>query len=309
MRALALLLALCPAAGLALVASRCGPGRCQRFDTPLCVVGSEAACGCAPSVRGTPCVECAGQGHVADGACVCARARDSDPNAACAKIVPVVANATATRTRTVVACNCSHSWEEGMFASADAPRRTGLPNPPRCDACVSPGVGPAPGSVLDVEAGVAPQACTRYGGFVPGAGNLSVWTACSGRGAWNASTRACDCDEGWAARETQHAGFRGERASTCDVCAPLRGPPLACDAVFTPDPLTGLPAECGGHGAYVSGACRCFTNSTAGFWALARYETLATVWDPAARARATRPFNASTCAACLPGHDLARGCA
>jgi hypothetical protein len=70
-------------------------------------------------------------------------------------------------------------------------------------------------------------------------------------------------------------GIDGERPLVCAACAPLFGPrpgkgdALLCGAPFTPDPLTGLEAPCGGHGqADSSGACVCFNSSAAGFWAL-----------------------------------------
>lgn len=295
----------------ALTTSPCGPQRCRRSLSPLCVFGNEPSCECAPSVRGTFCAECGFQGHLQDGECACARDTDSDPNAFCAKLVSTTETVAVARKRTTIACACSHSWELGLFVSSSAATRTGMPNPPACDACVSFGVGPQPSGVqLDVEFGVRPQACTRYGGLDPATPLESTWRECSGHGVWNETTRACACDEGWTLRLTDSVGFNGETVATCASCAPLRGPPRSCAAVFTPDPLTGRESECGGHGVFSasSRSCHCFANATAGYWTLLNVSADATVWDAPSRALTTRTFVVASCVACAAPHQLATAC-
>ena len=307
---LLLLLLLLATAASAMVASPCGDARCRRSDSPLCVFGTERACACAASVRGTLCYECGFQGHLQNGTCVCARERDADPQAQCGKIVPVVALTSTTRSKTTIECACLHSWERGMYTSSSSRKRTGARNPPSCDACVSFGVGPQPSGVLDVEFGVEPQTCRRYGGLDPAKPTESTWNECSGHGTWSDAAKACACDVGWAARLTEYAGFNGERVATCDVCAPLWGPSPAqgCGVVVTPDPLSGTITECGGHGTFANAACRCFSNSTAGYWEARNVTVLATVWSAATREYTTTNFTQASCVACAGSKELSRGC-
>lgn len=293
------------------LSSACGPGKCRRSDSDACVFGNEPECRCGPSVRGALCAECGMNGHLQNGTCVCARARDSDPNARCAKLVPVVAALSLNKTSTTTTCACAHSWTQGMFVSSDARKRTGEPNPPACDACVSAGVGPDPSGVRDVEFGVPPQACTRYGGPDPAQRpQQQSWTECSGHGAWNALTHACECDEGWMPRLTALEGFENERVATCDLCAPLWGPWPRCDVVVSPDPIDAIIRECGGHGTFsaASRACSCFSNSTAGFWTLRNVTVSADVWDAAARLPTQLTTTHASCVACAPPFLLANAC-
>lgn len=292
-----------------LVASVCGAGKCRSNDAPGCVSGTEQVCGCVPSVRGTLCAELNFAGHIDNGVAVCARARDTDPNVECAKIVPVTSSVTAVRRRTVISCDCDFSWEYGLFSSSFDATRTGTRDPPSCDECVSFGVGPQPSGVLDVEFGVTPQTCRKYGGRDP-ALNENSWKECSGHGTWNAVTHACDCDEGWVPRVTSFAG-NNEFVATCDVCAPLRGPSpsQSCAVVVTPDPVSSSTLECGGHGVFVGSGCRCFSNSTAGYWTLTNVTREATVWNAAARIYQTHNYSEPSCVACADTSKLpSQGC-
>lgn len=290
--------------------SPCGEGRCRRSPSTSCVFGNEPECLCGVSAPGVLCAECLMNGYLQNGTCVCARARDSDPNARCAKLVPVVSSLEVNATFTTTSCSCAHSWTQGLFVSSDTPKRTGEPNPPACDSCVSAGVGPDPSGVRDVEFGVAPQACTRYGGADPLVLNPK-WTECSGHGVWNTQTHSCDCDAGWMPRVTAYEGFQEEKTSTCDLCAPLWGPWPRCDVVVTPDPIDDVIRECGGHGVFSSAttSCACFSNSTAGYWTLRNVTVNADVWDAAARQATQISVTHESCVACVVGFVVSQGCA
>jgi hypothetical protein len=153
------------------------------------------------------------------------------------------------------------------------------------DACALPLLGPPPNTGIDE--------CLQYGGPDPNDLNTTlVWSSCWNHGTWSAADFNCTCAANWAPDPAQAAvGIYGERVEPCTVCAPWFGPyppfaPPFCLYVFAPDPVDGVLKECSGHGLFLDGACACFSNSTAGFWALAQLGP------------------AQTCGVCVPPYGL-----
>ncbi len=294
--------------------------------------GDEPSCACVPSQRGVYCLECSFSGYLdSSSQCVC-YGRDQDPNyfpAPCTPIVQTSKTIATTKISTQSTCDCFFSRTKGMYRSLVEPNTTkmGDPSPPVCDACFSDGIGPLPGTVVDVVAQHAPLVCTQYGGPDPAlvlaavnATGLTLtdarkWTSCSGHGAWDDATHRCLCNAQWTIRPSPNAGFTGETAATCDSCAPQWGPPAQCLVPWVLDPLTGEAAECGGHGSWSpqDRVCACFGNSTAGNWQLATVPAPATVWvfsepDGSKLTDITITSYQQACTACVSGFDRDSGC-
>jgi hypothetical protein len=259
-------------------------GYCQTRDAPDCVRGDEPSCACAPSRFGVFCLECSFSGYLNEfSECVC-NARVQDPNflpAPCTPIVTTSQEISLERVATNSTCECWFSRTKGMFRSSNPATKMGNPDPPCCDVCFSEGVGPPAGTVLDVFAYKRPVVCTRYGSANPSLVNATndkasdaAWQVCSGHGTWNSQKFRCECDAQWQLRPTAYDGYY-EKISTCDTCDEFWGPPGFCIVPWVPDPVTGLAAECGGHGTFSQGSrtCNCFGNSTAGHWEIATVQT------------------------------------
>jgi hypothetical protein len=143
------------------------------------------------------------------------------------------------------------------------------------------------------------QACARVGQFDPDLAFVedvderdAHWVQCAGHGAWNGT--ACACARGWALRANDDL-FGGDAYRSCWACHPLFGPAVPalglvawgaaddppvgpfCVAPTAPDPMTGIPAACAGHGIVVprrspiedyQKPCRCFGGLDTGYWAV-----------------------------------------
>lgn len=298
------------------------PGECQTFADPACVLGTEPECGCLPSRRGTLCVECSGRGFLrADGTCTCNHPT-FDPNNAQEPCAPVVAavldveNVTVQYTR--ASCGCHESKALGYFKLNKplAEHRFGEPSPPTCSECLGKLWGPDVGVIAETYR-VPPQTCNVYGGPDPLKGP-NGWFACSGHGTWQAlpAYRCEPCDAGWMLRDTGLLGAGGEPGLTCDACRPFRGPSpeAGCTTLFAPDPVSGVDAECSGHGLQTTeGVCDCFRNGTHGYWKLvtlsAKFTTLAYAGPTGtAYTLVDETVSVQTCAACMDGFSLAEQC-
>ena len=228
---------------------------------------------CVESVQGIPCAECSqGRGWLDQGgSCHCYSVHD-DPTLNCSltpllRQQPQWVTLQTTAVWAQLGCNCFASKALGFFSSSSVPAQYGNAGAAWCDQCANALFGPPTRTV----AGANVIECNSYGGPDPSLGT-GDWAVCAGHGTWDAANYRCVCNSGWALRNaTEYAGMGadGETPGLCDVCAPFYGPPKACTAPFTPDPLTGQQAECGGHGSFDGTACRCFDNSTAGHWATA----------------------------------------
>lgn len=302
--------------------SRCAtPGQCQTFNDTACVAGTEPECGCLPSQRGTLCVECSRLGYLDGSSGVC-RCYDStfDPNNVYAPCSPIVATTTSEvvqQQHSRATCACHATKELGFFALDQDPLQHvfGDANPPTCNACLGAIWGPEVG-VIGETLRIPLQTCNSYGGPDPLKGP-NGWYSCSGHGAWaGLPAYRCTCDAGWMLRDTGLLGAGGEPGVTCDACRPFRGEAAdGCRTITTPDPISGVAAECSGHGLQqvYPQQCECFNNGTHGHWALkavsAKFTTLQYVGAAGtAYTLIDETVTASTCAACVGGYSLASGC-
>lgn len=214
-------------------------------------MGTEPACGCVTSAPGVLCSECNKAGYIsrATSQCVCAAPHDNqDPNIACLPVVSVSAFREVARNESDVVCACFRDTTLGFFNATNTETQYGAgPNPQTCGACWNEGFGPLPGTVDDTLAGGVPSGiCNQYGEF---AQNSSVWVACSGNGAWNATQYGCECDQGWQLSFTGFEGAFQQPQTTCGAFAPGYGP--GGPAITTPNPFNnGALQECGGGGAF-----------------------------------------------------------
>lgn len=244
-----------------IVTSPCGLGRCALLPPastggpPGCVSGNEPACGCVASTPGVLCSECSRAGYISaqTSECVCAAPHDNqDPSIRCLPVVSVSRFQNVMSNETLVVSECFNNTVLGFFQATNTLSRYGADaNPQSCQKCRNPGWGPLPGTVDDSLAGGVPSGiCNQYGAF---AANSSVWQACSGNGAWNATQYGCECDLGWQLSYTGYAGAVSPQ-TTCGAYAPGYGPG---PAITTPAP-NGTLEVCGGGGSYSSAANTCF---------------------------------------------------
>ncbi len=258
------------------IEASCPIGECRELDR-----------GCVSSVYSTRCSECSANGYIVDGRCVCYDRLD-DPERACLPLFPSNATYDVSYQTTHAKCACGNSDADGYFLQiSDDDYKYGAPNPPTCSQCLSDVFGPKPGG------GANP--CTKYGGPNPNQlysdSQDSAWWECNGGGYWNPVTYSCVCYPGYQLTNTGLKGRNGtEEVWSCTTCAPGYGPPVPtsahdieafypptyCRTIFTIDPLTGLFAECGGHGEFLDGNCFCFQNGSTQ-WVL--YEYLPDVWS------------------------------
>ena len=248
-----------------IVTSTCGQGFCRTraIGQNGCFQGTEPGCVCVPSVPGAQCAECNGAGYINPGTsqCVCAAPHDNqDPNIACLPVVPVSESLPVNSTLVNVPCACFNSTVLGCFAPTNALNVYGTANPQSCNACCNLGFGPYPGTVDDTLAGNVPSGkCTQYGTLTK---NSTVWTSCSGNGAWNSSQVGCECGLGWTLAPTGFTDFYGNQQLSCTALAPGYGPG---PRIYGPNPLNGTFLECSGLGTYQqsSNTCLCYQGANA----------------------------------------------
>ena len=309
--------------------SKCGYGECQSQNSSLCVRGDEPQCACIPSQQGSLCREATFQGDIEpDGQINCA-GMFQDPEDVAAPCTPIVQTSSmrqVLRRKAYSTCRCFDSRTKGSFRSSAPPGKMGQPSPPVCDLCKSDGIGPPVGTVVDVFSLRAPITCTQYGGPDPSLSLNSTleyeveerkWVSCSGHGDWDLLRYRCNCySPAWQLQQIpSQVGITNETAVvTCSRCSELWGPPGLCSFPWTPDPVNGRFAACGGHGAYTPTGCACYTNSTAGYWQLAAFErptTLLVYSDPigARVVPTTAVASVQSCVACQSGYGRAEdGC-
>lgn len=300
------------------------PGQCRTRPTKVenpasqCVTGADAACGCVASTTGVACAECSYGGYISsEGICVCA-SNQLDPRRVrpCTPPVNTSFGLQFTTDFAVASCACHFSKELGLFGSSLPPPRVYGEDPPQtCDICKHSAAGPPTHRVVQTTQ-TPPQACLQIGGVDPNAygTNSTYWTACSSHGTWAASKFRCECAPQWSLVDTGLPSLYGINATTCGASAPFwgpqaqgGGPPPYSYTPWTPDPLTGVAASCGGHGALQPDAsCACFNNGTAGHWALGnvttKFTTLQYLNDvDASFAPVTRAFTIKSCVVCASG--------
>ncbi len=248
------------------VPSDCWPGMCE-VDDGVCVTST-------PTVR---CVECLYQGYLVDRlvggvdlvrTCECFDGRRYDAGIRCAPVFDAAPTATLSANQSLAWVNASQSLQIGCYEQNDAPHDFGTPNPPLPYRCCSPAVGPPPNTGLtecDTFVGLDPdvEPCVTAQGE-----NCGDPTTCAGHGRWDGSH--CVCDHGWKLVGTG-LFFENQETYVCSECEGWNGPrvyPDMCTGPYTPDPLTGEDAVCGGNGILVDGACVCYQSDADGWWAL-----------------------------------------
>lgn len=181
-----------------------------------------------------------------------------------------------------VSCESFQDKNLGCFRAVDSSKhRYGDPNPPVPTECCLSFLGPPPNQLVEIaKAGDALGECTTVGGPDKDTPLDQSFHLCSRHGKWNAEKRICECDEGWDVEEVgiDQLNDPPKPAETCQGCfgyfGPLPGTPMDqeqppyCRAIYTPDPITGRDAQCGGRGDYVDHHCTCFANATIGYWKL-----------------------------------------
>lgn len=266
---------------------------------------------------GVPCVECGGQGWLDGETCRC-NLPSLDPNADCAIAFPSNRTEELERVNTLGQCICHQSRLVGWYNSSDPLRQYGKKNPPYCNICPNPGVGPEPGVLVDDPELTEIYSCRSFGGPDPAAKNDSSFRTCSNHGVFDYTRMRCDCNAQWELLATgyQNTDVPEYDIVTCATCAPFYGPREGvsmCSTLITPDPLSGRDAPCGGHGAFTSFGCDCYSNITAGFWQLSPVVDnftipVYTTDTNAAYEYQTRLFNVSSCVKCQEGYTLSSQC-
>lgn len=267
---------------------------------------------CVPSQEGVLCSECSGRGRIVLSEsqnmyiCECYSSR-VDPKLFCQPnqfFDPnVVQNVTIDRNYTKVSCLAHQSPLLGCFKNVSSENhKWGDPNPPVPQSCCDDFTGFPPNTIVGTNLGE----CNAIGGFDPNYQNnpnsseAITWFECNGHGAFNTTTRKCECYFGWQLTVVGQSDFWGGNVTSCMECSPHMGPSLDsssgpyCNRIFTPNVITGEEDECSGRGSYINGACSCFQNATLGFWALG---TLGGKFD----AQGNEVF-VQTCLNCQPGY-------
>jgi hypothetical protein len=240
------------------------------------VVYCEENGACVPSGFGRLCTECNERGYVTDEQRCACYSNQLDPSLLCRanslntrELYVNVTTSDVTKTKT--SCVSYQSTTYGCFAAVDdTGHKYGTVDPPVPTRCCVENVGPPPGELTEsiLTAGIVDRyvECNTYGGPQVDANETEVrgFRTCSNHGSWDATNRTCVCDVGWA------LGLVGENLDSseiysCVACAPFYGPdsydsfstPPFCSKIYTPDPVTGEDAECGGRGLFLDGKCSC----------------------------------------------------
>jgi hypothetical protein len=248
---------------------------------------------CVTSRYGIMCAECNGRGQLIPKAdlstteCSC-YSSSLDPKSQCAPTTffqNVYEWVNYTRIYKKVECIAHQSDQFGCYDTIDSSgHKYGTPDPPVPYRCCNERKGPPPGETVEVlQAGVPFQDCNTPGTENPDLKNINdtSFRTCSGHGIYNFTTRECQCDKGW---DLAFIGYDApinitRKVTSCNTCYGHWGPepysiygdPPYCNRIFSPDPITGHLAECGGRGIYIDddgGSCSCYGNSTIGYWAL-----------------------------------------
>ncbi len=264
------------------VPSVCPAGRCE-YAPGLC----------APSTDLVRCLECNEQGYLVDalvdGVYAVRSCRCFDPVAyssaiACVGIYNVSSVATLVAAQSRATITPHDSRELGCFELVGQPTNYGEPYDLTFKCCVE-ALGPAPQAYLASSGLGHLGECNAYVARDPDAApcvtaeglDCRDAVVCGGHGRWNAELYRCECFERWGLAPTGLVGPTydpdGEAEThACTVCSGWWGPSLspdACSAPYTPDPVTGADAVCGGNGVYERGRCACYQSDADGWWDLA----------------------------------------
>jgi hypothetical protein len=176
-------------------------------------------------------------------------------------------------------CNSYADDKNGYYEIVDpSTHRYGEVDPPIPKKCFGFVYGPPPGQLVE-ETTLALETfeeCNRFGGFDPNeVGLVTGFKVCNGHGAWNETTRSCNCNSGWMLASIG-LDYNNSEALSCVQCDYHYGPtttfvhkePPYCLYIESPDPINGEMSECGGRGNFINGKCSCFANSTVGYWDL-----------------------------------------
>lgn len=232
---------------------------------------------CVDCVYGTLADECYGRGYMpTQTTCECYEPQ-FDPKAGCQSLFDI-ANAPLILNHTLDRVTCdAHTNPIMGFYRANPVGKYGDPHPAVPNQCWSEVYGPPPTQVFDSQ--VPLQACNTYASYDPdlcfGPEQDCSSKTCSYHGYWNATSYSCQCYQGW---NVTYIGqdFYNKSVYVCRDCNGYWGPPPGdpagppfCSVPWLPDQNGDL-RECSGHGVFMDdGACSCYSNSTAGFWALA----------------------------------------
>jgi hypothetical protein len=233
------------------------PGYCKRLDGT-----------CVPSVFGTPCEECNFNGFITNtGVCDCYSTTYEE----------FCLTNTGGSVQTVQV-NMYNSyclpWRDkrlGFFADPPAQGRYGDRNALKTpQSCWSELYGPEPGVLKD---GIRLLTCNT---IVSNVNSSLPKITCGGNGYWYSYPEYfCSCFDNWQGVEIVTPEATG---ITCGQCRGWWGPRVGiepvsptpyCSVIYTPDVVTGVYKECGGHGQYVQGVgCICDFSLDTGFWTL-----------------------------------------
>lgn len=232
---------------------------------------------CRDSKYGELCDECFGRGYLTSPTtCECYE-RQFDPKAACQSLfditaVPLILNNTLDR----ITCDAHHNPVMGFYKDNPV-GKYGDPHPAVPQQCWSEIYGPPPTQLFESQ--VPLQACNTYCSYDPdtffGPEQDGSCKTCAYHGFWNSTSYSCQCFPGWALTYIGQ-DYYNRSAYVCQDCDGYWGPPPGdaagppfCSVPWLPD-QNGVLRECSGHGTYTdAGQCSCYSNSTAGFWALA----------------------------------------
>ncbi len=246
------------------------------------------------SRRGRRCEECSDRGYLvrtddlSGVKCVCYSSL-LDARTGCQ---PTLLTGTLSETREVNVTfhqkRCVSYQDEIYGCFKETPNgKYGDPNPPVPTQCCTEIYGPPPGELTESLLGevLVYETCNQFGGIDPSEVNGTGWRLCNGHGEWLAN-RTCQCSQGW---RLDYLGedILGNEVESCLKCDRYWGPENYCNVIWTPDPLTGIGAECGGRGTFIENGCSCYGNSTIGYWDLLTIDT-----------------GIQTCAKCADGFSL-----